>query len=79
MKPYFIVEGNINSRTYYCVGDAIVLNEKDAIAEVEKGNCKTIEIDGEQFGIIEAMGTPKRSSKTMVRAKNAGVAWYRVK
>lgn len=79
MKPYFIVDGNINSRTLYIVGNTVKDNEKEAIEEVEKGNCKTIEIDGEQFGIIEAMGTPKRSSKTMVRAKNSGVAWYRVK
>jgi non-homologous end joining protein Ku len=79
MKPFLNITGKINSKSIYEVGGSYYLTYEDAVKAVEKGEAEVIVIDGEEFGVINAIGNKERAKNTMIKGKSCGIAWNKVK
>lgn len=78
MNQIFLnITGRINRRTLYVVGDGIYMNYDDAVKAASNGT--TITIDGEEFYFIDTICDDYRAKKTIVKAKNHGLGWNKVK
>lgn len=77
MKPFLNITGKINRNSIYEVGGKYYLTYEDAVKAIETG--EKIVIDGEEFGVINAIGNENKGKKALVKGKAKGIAWDKVK
>lgn len=79
MRPFLNITGKINRDSIYEVGGNYYLTYDEAVKAVERGEAEVIVIEGEEFGVINAIGNKERAKKTTIKGKSCGIAWNKVK